>query len=246
MSKILATVNGRQITQDSIDELLYTLPKEEVTKYATAEGQKQLLDELVAQELFYAQALNDELDKTQDFLNQLEITKEKLMKSYSISKYLMEYKVTDEEAEEFYKSNPDQFINPHKVRASHILVETQEEMDKILNELNSDEITFEEAAAKYSKCPSKEKGGDLGFFQKGQMVKEFEDVAFNMNENEIKTAKTMYGYHIIKLTGQQEGSTMEYANVLPQIKKYLLSIKQNDAFAEKINELKSKYTVEYL
>ncbi|MFZ7132369.1 MAG: peptidylprolyl isomerase [Eubacteriales bacterium] len=245
MSKVLATINGREITQDNIDELLYTIPKEEVAKYASTEGQKQLLDELVAQELFYADALDRALDKTKEFLNQLEMTREKLVKSFAISKYLMEFKVTDEEAREYYENNPTQFISPNKVRASHILIDDEEAAKMILKKITAKEITFADAASQYSKCPSKDKEGDLGFFQKGQMVKEFEEAAFHMHVGETNIIKTMYGYHIIVITDQQKSSVMDYVAVLPQIKKHLLSLKQNNAFIERVAHLKEKYTVTY-
>ena len=90
-----------------------------------------------------------------------------------------------------------------KIRASHILVSTLEEAEKVLSEIKSGG-DFGELAKKYSKCPSKENGGDLGYFEKGQMVKEFEDAAFSLNEGEISgIVKTEFGYHIIKLTGKK-------------------------------------------
>lgn len=245
MSKILATINGRDITQDNIDELLYNIPKEEVAQYATAEGQKKLLDELVSQELFFAEAKDLEIEKTDDFLKQLSIAKDKLLKSYAISSLLMNLNVTDEEAKEFYDNNADQFLNPDKVQASHILVDNSDLCEDILGKIQEGSITFSEAAKEFSSCPSKEKGGDLGFFQRGQMVKEFEDLAFNMPVGDIKTVKTNFGYHIVKLTDTQKGGTMDFNTVLPQIKKYLLSIKQNEAFNKKVNALKEKYKVEY-
>ncbi len=87
-----------------------------------------------------------------------------------------------------------------QVRASHILVSSLEEASRILLELRKG-IEFEALARRNSSCPSAEKGGDLGFFSKGQMVKEFEDVAFSMKAGEVsKPVKTQFGYHLIKVT----------------------------------------------
>ena len=91
-------------------------------------------------------------------------------------------------------------VSIERVRASHILVSTKEEADKIFSELKSGK-DFAELAKKYSKCPSSKNGGDLGFFGKGQMVKEFEDAAFSLKIEEVSNpVKTQFGYHIIKVT----------------------------------------------
>ncbi|MFH1393863.1 MAG: peptidylprolyl isomerase [Candidatus Micrarchaeota archaeon] len=87
-----------------------------------------------------------------------------------------------------------------KIRASHILVSTREAANKISHELKSGK-DFGEIAKKNSLCPSREAGGDLGFFGKGQMVKEFEDAAFALKVGEISgPVQTEFGYHIIKVT----------------------------------------------
>lgn len=85
------------------------------------------------------------------------------------------------------------------VHARHILVDTEEEANAIVKRLENG-ITFEYLAQKYSKCPSAANGGDLGFFKRGQMVKEFEQAAFNMKPGEIsKPIKTEFGWHLIKV-----------------------------------------------
>ncbi|MEI6796928.1 MAG: peptidylprolyl isomerase [Methanomassiliicoccales archaeon] len=90
-----------------------------------------------------------------------------------------------------------------KVRCSHILVKTDAEARDILLQLKSGK-SFEELAKKYSTCPSKAKGGDLGEFGKGQMVKEFEVAAFNGKKGDVVgPVKTQFGYHIIKIVDQQ-------------------------------------------
>ncbi len=89
------------------------------------------------------------------------------------------------------------------VRASHILVSSLEEANHVVNELKAGK-DFAELARKYSSCPSKKDGGDLGFFSKGQMVKEFEDAAFSLKPGEVSApVKTQFGYHLIKVTGKK-------------------------------------------
>ena len=89
------------------------------------------------------------------------------------------------------------------VKASHILVKTEDKANWICNELKKGK-EFGKLAKEYSDCPSKEDGGNLGFFGKGQMVKEFEDAAFSLKEGEIsKPVKTQFGYHLIKVTGRK-------------------------------------------
>ncbi|MBA7546496.1 Peptidyl-prolyl cis-trans isomerase C [subsurface metagenome] len=88
-----------------------------------------------------------------------------------------------------------------KVKASHILVKKKSEADNILKEMEKG-ADFAELAKKYSLCPSGKKGGSLGFFTRGKMVKEFEKAAFSLAKGEMSgTVKTEFGYHIIKRTG---------------------------------------------
>ena len=89
-----------------------------------------------------------------------------------------------------------------EVRASHILVQTKEQAEEILNEIKSGK-DFGEIAAEVSLCPSKRDGGDLGFFGRGMMVKPFEDAVFELAEigDVSEPVETQFGWHLIKLTG---------------------------------------------
>ena len=70
----------------------------------------------------------------------------------------------------------------------------------------SNELTFEEAAVKYSTCPSKEEGGNLGSFGRGMMVPEFEEAAFNLDLNVVsEPVQTQFGYHLIKVEDKNDG-----------------------------------------
>lgn len=85
------------------------------------------------------------------------------------------------------------------VKASHILVDTKAEADSIKSKIDNG-ASFESMAAKYSKCPSGKSGGDLGYFERGQMVPEFEDAAFALPVGKVSCpVKTQFGWHLIKV-----------------------------------------------
>ncbi len=89
-----------------------------------------------------------------------------------------------------------------EVRASHILVRTEQEAKDLYNEIVGGK-DFGQIAAKKSLCPSGANGGDLGFFGKGMMVKPFEDAAFSLEVGELsQPVETQFGWHLIQLTGK--------------------------------------------
>ena len=90
-----------------------------------------------------------------------------------------------------------------EVRASHVLVKTEDEAKKLREDINAGKISFEDAARQISLCPSGHEGGDLGFFKRGVMVKPFEDAAFAMKEiGEVsEPVESQFGWHLIQLTG---------------------------------------------
>lgn len=88
-----------------------------------------------------------------------------------------------------------------QVRASHILVDSYDEANKLLNEIRNGAV-FEDIAREKSKCPSSKAGGDLGYFNKGMMVKPFEDAVLRLAKDEISApVQTQFGYHLVKRTG---------------------------------------------
>lgn len=100
------------------------------------------------------------------------------------------------------------FFNPNidvqEVRASHVLVKTRKEAVQIKKDIQSGNITFEDAARQYSLCPSGQRGGDLGFFNRRQMVQQFSDTAFDLKVGEISDpVGTQFGWHIIKTTAKR-------------------------------------------
>ena len=92
-----------------------------------------------------------------------------------------------------------------EVRASHILVKTEQEAKDLYDEITSGKLTFADAAMEKSLCPSSRDGGDLGYFGKSMMVKPFEDACFSMEVGEVSIpVQTQFGWHLIQLTGKED------------------------------------------
>ncbi|MGW6192556.1 peptidylprolyl isomerase PrsA [Bacillus cereus] len=141
----------------------------------------------------------------------------------------IEKTITDKELKDNYKP---------QVKASHILVKDEATAKKVKEELGQGK-PFEELAKQYSEdTGSKEKGGDLGFFEHGKMVKEFEDAAYKLKKDEVsEPVKTQFGYHIIKVTDIKEPEK-SFEQSKADLKKELVAKKAQDG--EFMNDLMMK------
>lgn len=243
-NKILATVGETEITQNEVQEFISYLGPQAGMQYNNPEGIKQVTTELINQELLYLEAKKLEMDKEEEFANELEKVIKNVLKQYAINKLMLTVEVKDEEVKEFYEENKEMFKKPATVQASHILVEEKDKAEEILAKIKEG-LSFEEAAKEFSTCPSKDRGGDLGEFGRGQMVPEFEEAAFNMELEEIsEPIETQFGYHIIKLLNKNEESLSDYEEVEGQIRQQLVVMKQQKVYLDKAEELKKEFKVE--
>ncbi|WP_296647583.1 peptidylprolyl isomerase [Romboutsia sp. 13368] len=157
-----------------------------------------------------------------DLINKCNIPKEDILKELEKELIAVQYigkesEVTEKEAENYYNKNKDEFLT---VRASHILIKnTDDEGNSVSDEQKKknkekaedilkqakEGVDFAQLAKEYSEDTSSEKGGDLDFFSKGQMVEPFEKAAFSLKNGEIypEVVETDYGYHIIKKTDEK-------------------------------------------
>ncbi|HZK58034.1 MAG TPA: peptidylprolyl isomerase [Clostridia bacterium] len=241
--KILATVGGREILEQDVNLLLDGLDPQKAAHFKTEEGKRQLLDDLIAQELIYLDAIKNGLDKNEAFIKEAGKMYDDFLKQFAVLNLLRGVTVTEDELSGFYNENKHIFKEPETVQASHILVDDEEQAGKIAEEI-SNGLSFEEAASKYSQCPSNIKGGDLGYFGRGKMVPEFEAVAFDMEKGEIsEPTKTEFGYHIIKLMDKKSESVKTFDEVKNQLSQQLTIAKQQKAYIDRANELKEEYKV---
>jgi len=158
---------------------------------------------------------------------------------------------TEEDLRKFYDENPDQFMVPETVRASHIVKhlapneesgEILEEMKRILKKLRNNE-NFEEMARTCSDCP--DNGGDLGVFPRGQMVREFDDAVFALEEGEISGVfRTEFGYHIAKVTEKHPAHLWPFEEARETIARELPKRMRQDAIDAFVDKEKEKATIE--
>ena len=177
-SKVLAVVAGKEITEADLDAFLQNAPKEQQAYASNPQFRAQYLEQLIALNMFAQMGEDEKLDETEEFKKILESAKRDILAQLAMAKALKGIEVTEEDAKAFYEANPQQFKKPETVNAKHILTKEEEECTKVLEAITNGEKTFEDAAKESSTCPSGARGGDLGEFGRGQMVKEFEDAAF--------------------------------------------------------------------
>lgn len=243
-NKVLAKVDGKEITQADLSFMKSNLSPQVAQQFLGPEGEKHLLNELINQKLLLLDALDKKMDTEAEFLSELEKLKENLLTQYAVKKVIDSTVVSDDEAKKFYDENPEFFVSPEQIRASHILVEDEEKANELHSKIESGE-DFAAIAAECSTCPSAAAGGDLNYFSRGQMVPEFEDAAFELEIGAVsKPVKTQFGYHIIQLTDKKEPVAHDFTSVYPNIIQNLTAQKQQETYMKFIDSLKSNHKVE--
>jgi len=182
-------------------------------------------------------------------------------KSLATEKFVMDNfvdktTVPEKEIKDYYDSHPDMFKQPEQVQASHILIklkpdasesEQAEALKKIkdVQEKQKKGEDFAELAKAHSECPSSSKGGDLGFFGRGQMVPAFEEAAFTMKPGDVSdVVKTQFGYHLIKVTNKKPESTMPFDDIKERLGQYLKQQKVQNEVKEFVDKLRKEAKVE--
>ena len=164
--------------------------------------------------------------------------------------------ISDKDTKDYYDEHMDLFKQPEKIQASHILVKVEQGADesvkaealkkikKIQKELKTGG-DFAELAKKYSDCPSKAKGGDLGSFGRGQMVKPFEEAVFSLKPGEISDiVETDFGYHLIKAGDKKAEVITDYKDIKEKLAQYLKQMKTSEEVKKYIESLKEKAKIE--
>src|SRR3990167_1407352 len=239
MAQNIAIVNGKAVPKSRVDALAEQVKRS--GRPVTPEMQGQLKEEIIAREIFVQEAQARGLDATDDYKNQLELTRQSILIRELFNDYQKKNPVTDEEV----KAEYDKFAAAtagKESRARHILVEKEEQAKAIIARLKKG-AKFEDIAKKESKDPgSGANGGDLDWANPSNYVKEFSDalVALAKGKTTDTPVKSQFGYHIIRLEDIRESQLPKLDDVKPQIAQQL----QQQKMSKFQEDLRAKAKVE--
>ncbi len=253
-AQTLVTVNGSAITQNDVETALMNATQgrfNQVPADKQAQFREQVLQQLIGKELVYGDAKKTGVLNSKEFKDEYKKVQERIKKELAIQVWqkqqLDKLEVSNGELKNYYNSNKEEFNEKESVHARHILVKTEDEAKKIILELkplsgNLLKDKFIELAKSKSTGPSGPKGGDLGFFSKGQMVPAFDATVFGMKKGTITTqaVKTQFGFHVIYLEDKKAGAMRKYDEVKSFIEQRLKLEKFKEIMKTKMEALHKK------
>ena len=234
-----AIVNGKPVPKARMDVLAQQLAA--AGRPVTPEMQEQLREEVIAREVFMQEAQKQGLDATEDYKNQLELARQAILIRQLFENYRKTNSVSDADA----KAEYDKFVAANsgkEYKARHILVETEDQANKILADLKKG-AKFEDIAKKQSKDPgSGANGGDLDWASPASFVPEFSEAMVKLGKGEMtqKPVKSQFGYHIIRVDDIRQAQLPKFEEVKPQIVQQL----QQQRLQKYQEELRAKAKVE--
>lgn len=233
--KAAATVNGKVIKQSLVDY---------IEKDAAARGQpvddnvrQVIMNKLISSELIYQEAQRQRLDKQADYLAKEELTRRELLVNTFLQDYIKKHPVSEADTKAAYEKYKAE-LGDKEYNARHILVSTEAEAKDIIAQLGKGG-DFAKIAAEKSKDPgSKEKGGDLGWFSLGGMVKPFSEAVSGLQKGAYTTTpiQTQFGWHVIKLENTRATQPPAYEKVKEGLQKQL----QQQQLEKMLTELRNK------
>jgi len=261
VDKSVAVVNGEKITKESLYQKMFSRSGQDV------------LEELISQKLIDQEAAKQgitvseaEIQKQVDqfvaeqfpsrevflmTLQQYQLTENDFRDSMRLdllTKKLLAGKVqvTEDEVKQYYETHQDEFNQKEMVRASHILVATEQEAQAVLKNLKEGADFSKLAQEKSIDNSTADKGGDLGFFERGKMVPEFEKVAFSLPVDATsEPVKSSFGYHVIRVQEKRPAKQFTFAEVKTQVEEKVKESKISEMAPQFLTELRSKAEIKY-
>jgi peptidyl-prolyl cis-trans isomerase C len=262
---------GRQATEQELVQIKSTLMEELINQellYQAARKQKTTINEeqyqarlsQVEKQMASDPRFSEEIKKTGYSMEdiQQQIRQHLVINQFVRETFLDPAKASEAEVQAFYETHRKDFIRPEQVRVQHILIKPAapddekskaaalkkiQDIQKKLDETKD----FEALAREYSQCPSSKKGGDLGFFGRGEMTPPFEAAAFALGVNEISNiVETQFGYHLLKVTGKTAETSVSFEEVRADIEAALVREKAEKAMAAFLDSEKKSGKIELL
>lgn len=256
---VVATVNGDEITSEEVNKVLMegtqgrfdSLPADKQN-----ELRQRIIEGLIAQELVYDDAQRSGVLESKEYKQELDVLVSRLKVQLAAKVWEQQQfesiKIDPKEVKAYFDTNPDEFVDKEKIHARHILVKTQGEAEAIIKSmktLSGDKLKNEFIAQAKSKStgPSAAKGGDLGYFPRGQMVPSFNDAAFAMKEGTISSTpvQSQFGYHVIYVEDKKPAKKLGFDEVKNFIEQRLKMDKFKATMEKKMTTLREKAKIVY-
>lgn len=248
---VLATVNGQNITSEEL-ELISGANLDQIP----AEAKKHLIDQVIDRKLIIEEAKKANVQKDPEYAKSLQNLEEQIMADVYMKRIFDEIKVSDADVKKFYDTNKDKlFKRPAQVKAKHILFALEDEKGakdaiKSLQAFKGKDLEakFAELAKEKSiDGGSGKQGGELGWFEKSKMVKEFGDAAFGLKKGEISKTpvKSQFGYHVILKEDERTEGAIAYNDVKDEIENSLKLQQFKSKMQNKVQDLKQKAKITY-
>ncbi|MBF0469825.1 MAG: peptidylprolyl isomerase [Gammaproteobacteria bacterium] len=234
--KVLASVNGVEITQPQLQQFMAINYASQPQKPSETDA----LEEAIRHELLRQEADKKGLAKEAPFLLQLEEIRSRLIVSYALNRYLEEHPVTDEQLQQEYDSRKEE-MRRTEYKASHILLETEEEAKEVIAKLDGGG-DFAELAKEFSTGPTGKSGGDLGWFAPKQMVPPFSEAVVALEDKAYsrEPVKTQFGWHVI----YRDGTRTTEPPAMAMLKGQLTKVMKQKQITDYLQQLDSQAKVE--
>lgn len=256
---VVVRVNDDEITTEEVNKVLMEGTQ---GRFDSLSSDKQndlrhrIIEGMIAQELVYDDAQKIGVLESKEFKHEFDALQNRLKVQLALKLWEQEQfdviKVDPKEVQKYYDTNPNEFIDKEKIHARHILVKSRAEAASIiavLKPLRGDKLKNEFISQAKSKStgPSAAKGGDLGYFTRGQMVPSFNDAAFSMRVGAITSSpvQSQFGFHIIYIEDRKVAKKMGFEMVKSFIEQRLKMDKFKTIMEKKMVELHAKAKITY-
>ncbi|MFC5759184.1 peptidylprolyl isomerase [Rhizobium sp. GCM10022189] len=236
---VVAKVGNLEIHQSELDLAIANLDPQLAQ---LPDDQKKIagLSAAINVKLLAADATAEKLDQTDDFKKRMQYLADRELHNAYFKKHVVDT-VTDADVKARYDKEVAAIPKQEEVHARHILVKTEDEAKDVIKQLDAGK-DFAELAKEKSTDPNKDDGGDLGYFTRGRMVKEFEDAAFALEKGTYSKTpvKTDFGYHVIKVEDKRDAPPPPFEQVQDQVRQLVM----RDKYFALLSEAKSSAKVE--
>ncbi|RUM25041.1 peptidylprolyl isomerase [Rhizobium vallis] len=218
---VVAKVGNLEIHQSELDLAVANLDPQ-LAQLPDEQKKVAALSAAIDVKLLAADAIAEKLDQTDEFKKRMQYLADRELHNAYFKKHVVDT-VTPDEVKARYDKEVAALPKQEEVHARHILVKTEDEAKDIIKQLDAGK-DFAELAKEKSTDPNKSEGGDLGYFTRGRMVKEFEDAAFALEKGTYSKTpvKTDFGYHVIKVEDKRDAAPPAFEQVQDQVRQLVM------------------------